>query len=101
MHTRSEEYIKSNNLSPDIFIENFDYANSELLYKIDKVTDYAEYVITKNEHRIDLIAIEIYGNEKYSWLLMYINRLSIDQLTRRTVLKYIPISELTEIINSI
>ena len=100
MFKRKTEYAKSNNISPEIFIENNDYANSELLWKLDQFTGHKYFTITKHEHRIDLIAKEIYGDEKYSWILMYINRVSLNDLVRRKVLKVIPKDELTKIINS-
>jgi hypothetical protein len=95
--------IKSSNVSPEIFIEGNDYANSELLYKLDQVDSYSQFMITKNEHRIDLIAEEIYGGhgEDYGWILMYINRVSLNELVRHKILNYIPIKELTAIINSV
>lgn len=93
----------SNDISPDLFIENDDYVNSELLWKLDEFEEdeYETYTITKYEHRIDLISKEIYGHEKYSWILLYINRVSLEDLVRHKVLNYIPIDKLTEIINSV
>ena len=100
MFKRTKQIIKSNDVSPEIFIEGNDYVNSELLTKIDQVDEYKTFIITKNEHRPDLIAEEIYGDEKYSWLIMYINRVSLDDLVRHKVLNVIPLSKLTDIVQS-
>ena len=101
MYKRTSNLIKSNNVSPEIFIEGNDYANSELLWKLDQFNDYKTFTITKHEYRIDLISEEIYGDEKYSWILMYINRVSIQELVRHKVLNYIPIDKLDNIIATV
>lgn len=101
MFGRTKEYMKSNNTEVDIFIQGQEYNNSELLYKLDKVTEYEVYTITKYEHRIDLISNDIYGDSKYSWILMYINRIGLDELVRGTNIKYIPLTSLNKIINGI
>jgi hypothetical protein len=104
MYRRTKEYVKSNNVEVDIFVQGQDYCNSELLYKLDRVTEFSDFTITKHEHRADLIAEDIYGGTaytKYSWIIMYINRISIDDLVRGRVIQYIPLDKLTELINSI
>lgn len=101
MYRRTKQYIKSSELNPNIFIEDNDYSNSELLYKIDKVVDFQKYTITKYEHRIDLISKDIYNDIKYSWVLMFINRISIAELVRGRELMYIPKNKLVEIIGSV
>ena len=99
----NDNYINDGDISPNVFIENNDYVNSELLWKLDEFDedDYETFTITKNEHRIDLISKEIYGSVDYSWILMYINRVSLKDLVRHKVLNYIPKDKLTEIINSV
>lgn len=101
MYRRNKEYIKSNNASPELFVEDQDYSNSELLYKLDLVTEFSLFTITKNEHRIDLISKEIYGDDKYSWILMYVNRISVDELIKGVTLKYIPLDTLKRILSSL
>lgn len=105
MYKRIKTYISSSEVSPDRFIESIndipDYANSTLLYKLDEEDTRSEYIITKYERRIDLIANEIYGNEKYSWILMYLNRVTINELVRGKVLEYIPMTTLENILRSI
>lgn len=101
MFRRSKEYIKSGKVEPSRFIEGLGYNNSELLYKIDEVREYNTYTITKYEHRIDLIAREIYGDEMYSWVILYINRISIDELVRGVKLNYIPKESLTKLISTV
>lgn len=101
MYRRTKEYVKSNKVECDIFINGNEYCNSELLYKLDKVTEYSDYKITKYEHRIDLIAEDIYKDEKFSWILLYINRIGIGDLVRGRVICYIPLTNLQSIINSV
>ena len=100
MFKRITKIIKSNNVSPEIFIEGNDYVNSELLTKIDQFDEYESYTITKYEHRPDLLSKEIYGDVNYSWLLMYINRVSLGDLVRHKVLNIIPKHRLIDIIES-
>lgn len=101
MYRRTKQYIKSSELNPDIFIEDYDYKNSELLYKFDRITEYQLYEITKYEHRIDLISKDIYQDAKYGWVLLYINRISIDELVRGIKLKYPSKSDLVTIIGGV
>lgn len=101
MFTRSKQYINSNKVSPEIFIRELDYSNSELLNKLDKYNNLKDYTITSYEHRIDLISSDIYRSELYSWILMYINRMTIDELKRGTIIKYIPLEDLTSIIRNL
>jgi hypothetical protein len=97
----NKDYIQSGDFSPSIFIENNDYANSELLTKLDLFTEYEKFTITKNEHLLDLISEEIYGDKKYSWIIMYINRISLDELVRHRTLNVIPIDKLKIIIGTV
>lgn len=105
MYTRSKSILVSNNISPEKFIESIDdhndIANSTLLHLIDTEDHRNIYEITKYECRIDLIAKEIYGSEKYSWLLLYMNRKSINELVRGVKLEYIPITRLEVLLTSI
>jgi hypothetical protein len=103
MFTRTSSYARTNNAEVDIFVQDQEYCNSELLYKLDQVTEYSEFKITKHEHRIDLISEDIYGehNSKYAWILMYINRISVDELKLGKVIRYIPLKDLINLINRI
>ena len=106
MYTRTKTYLQSSNIDPIKFIETTDsnitdINNSTLLYMLDEESNRSFWTITKNEKRIDLIAKDIYGDEKYSWILLYINRINVGELTRGTVLEYIPLATLLYIINSI
>jgi len=99
----TDDYITDGDISLSVFIENNDYVNFGLLWKLNEFDDddYETFTITKNEHRIDLISKEIYGKVDYSWILVYINRVSLKDLVRHKVFNYIPIDKLTGIINSV
>lgn len=101
MFRRTAEYIRSNDISPEKFVEGYDQWNSELMYLLDNETDTREYLITKYEKRIDLISKDIYGEEKYSWILLHLNRVSVDELVREKYIKYIPKDTLDNIINNL
>lgn len=101
MYKRDLENKELDELAPNKFIKNNDYVNSELLYKLDQFDECKPFIITKNEHRIDLISKEIYGDDRYSWILMYINRVSLKDLVRHKVIYFIPIDKLNEIIDSV
>lgn len=105
MYTRTKGYLQSSNIDPIKFIESkdnlTDIGNSTLLYLLDECTNRYTWKITKNEHRIDLISKDIYGDEKYDWVLLYINRCTIKDLIRGKILEFIPLNYLLSIINSI
>lgn len=101
MFTRQRSFVKSDNTSPNLFIEGNSIFASELLHKIDKCTDRERYLVTRFEHRADLIAKDIYGDEKYSWLLLYMNRLGVDDIIRGVTLQYILKPQLDAIIDTL
>lgn len=97
MFSRSNKYLVDKSTSTvDRFLDHsgsggtIDYTNSELLYSIDQLAlDRHDWTITKYENRIDLLSREIYGSEEYSWLLLYINRVNIEDLEKGKVIQYI------------
>jgi hypothetical protein len=105
MYTRTKEYVRSNATDADRFIENIksisDYANSTLLKYLDECDTLLDYTITKYECRVDLISKDIYKSDRYSWILMYINRMSIEDFIRGRVIKYIPIKYIEQIYDRI
>lgn len=102
MYTRTKQFIKSSaNLSPNLFIDGNDIHNSEVLVKLDRLKDRKLYEITKFEHRIDLISNDIYKTSDYSWVLLYMNRIKIEDLVRGTYIEYVPEDEIRNVINSL
>lgn len=101
MFTRQRNFVKSDKVSPNLFVEGDEIFSSELMHKIDKCTDREMYMITKYEHRADLVAKDIYGDESYSWMLLYMNRIGVEDLVRNRVLTYILKSQLDSIIDSL
>jgi hypothetical protein len=99
MFRRAKQFVKSNEVSPDKFIDGEDIWNSELMYLLDQETDLKEYYVTKYEKRIDLISVDIYGEERYSWILLHLNRINLEDIVRGINIKYIPINRLREIIS--
>jgi hypothetical protein len=86
----------------NLYVEDYDQFNSELLYKLDEYKSLLTYKITKFDKRIDLITNDIYGKStNYGWIILYINKCDIDDLVRGKVINYIPIDDLNDIINSI
>lgn len=106
MFKRSKLYSNNgNNVSLDRYIEVIDgisdIANSQLLYYLDQEVEFEEYTITRFECRFDLISEDIYGHQKYDWILQYINRIRVEDLIRGRKIKYIPLARLTQIIQLI
>lgn len=105
MYTRTKEYIKSDDVDIIRYVENInsipDLANSTLLSRLDDCDELKDYEITKYEGRIDLISEDIYGDHKYSWILLYINRVGVGDLVRGRILKYIPIKYLKGIFDNV
>lgn len=102
MFTRQRNFVKSTNkVSPNLFVDGDEIFSSELMHKIDRCSDRERYVITKYEHRADLIAQDIYGDESYSWMLLYMNRIGVEDIVRNRVITYILKSQLDAIIDSL
>ena len=105
MFSRSKEFIKSSGRDVNRFIEDksgvADLSNSLLLKLLDEEEDKLPYTINRFDGRVDLISKDIYGTDEYSWILMYTNRLKVDQFTRGTLLWYIPLKRLKLIFDSI
>jgi hypothetical protein len=105
MYKRSKSILVGNSVDIGRYVENIDgipdLSNSTLLYMLDNETEREPYKITKYENRIDLISEDIYGDSKYSWILMYINRIGIGDLTLGKVIYKIPQDNLTSIFRMI
>lgn len=101
MYRRTKQYVKSEDTDPNIFIDGFDYNNSELLYRLDEVTEYEIYTVTKYEHRPDLISLDIYNDVKYEWIILYVNKITVDDLVRGLKLRYIPKSDLINLMSKV
>lgn len=105
MFRRNTEFIRSGTLATSVFVQSSDKGddvqNSELYYMLDHHPNFKEYTITKFEHRIDLISNDIYGDTKYAWVLMYLNRISLDKLLKGVKIKYITKSDLQEILSTL
>lgn len=102
MYTKVKQFVKSSKPSPENYMKGSDNKNNSLLlYKLDNYEDLSYYTITKYEHRIDLISMELYDTAEYSWILLYLNKISIADLTLDRVIYYIKLSDLKQLINSI
>nr|DAX54267.1 MAG TPA: baseplate wedge protein [Bacteriophage sp.] len=105
MYKRSKSILVGTNVGIDRYVEDIDgipdLSNSTLLYMLDNETEREPYKIAKYENRIDLISEDIYGDSKYSWILMYINRIGIGDLTLGRTIYKIPQDNLTSIFRMI
>jgi hypothetical protein len=102
MYKGGISYIRSSGGDLNLYIEDYDQFNSELLYKLDSCKSLYTYKITKFDKRIDLITNDIYGKStNFSWVILYINKCDIDDLVRGRTIKYIPFDVLNDIINTI
>jgi hypothetical protein len=101
MYKTTTSYVNSQSTDITSYIDGNDHFNSELLYKIDKCKNLKNYKVTKFEKRVDLISNDIYNTEEYQWLILYLNKISIDEIVRGVILKYIPLDSLKSIINTI
>lgn len=84
------------------YIDDYDLFNSLLFDKLrDPSIKRISYTITKYEYRPDLIAKEIYGDEKYMGLLIYTCGLNLEQYQVGVVLQVIPKSDLDRLVDSV
>lgn len=98
MFGRNKFFIRSSSVSASLFVEGNDVANSELYYLLDNCIDRQTYTVTKYEHRLDLIAQDIYGSTDYAWIIQYLNRISNEEVLKGKVLEYIPLTTLENLI---
>jgi len=101
MFSRNQQYIKTNEIDPKLFIDGNDYRNSSLLNYVNEYVNWKYYLVTQYERRIDLISKYLYGNESYSWILLYMNKIKNDDIIRGMKLRYIPLDNLLNFISRI
>lgn len=99
MFQRNKQFIRNDSLSASLFVESNDVQNSEFYYMLDNCPLRKTYQVTKYEHRLDLISLEIYDTVDYAWVLQYLNRVSLDEVIRGKELEYIPKSELLTLLS--
>lgn len=84
------------------YIEDRDIYNSVLLEKLSSSSiERTNYLITTKEYRPDLIAKEIYGDTKYTGLLVLTQGCGLDGFYKGAVLRVIPKNTLDSIIGSV
>jgi len=73
----------------------YDVLNSSFLSTINELEIAGEFLVTKDEMRIDIISYRIYGSTKYWWILLEFNDI-IDQFTIKTgdLLKFFSLTDL-------
>lgn len=101
MFGREKFFIRSSNVSASLFVEGDDVQNSEFYYLLDNCIDRKTYLVTKYEHRLDLISIDIYGSNEYAWVIQYLNRITNDDILKGVTLEYIPIETLNTLISTV
>lgn len=100
MYNRSENVVKNNNAINN-FIEGVDIYNSSLLYKLNSV-EKISYIIPEGfQYRPDLIAKELYGNERLQGYVLIQSGLSLDQLKQGTKLELANLNTLKSLIDGI
>lgn len=55
--------------------ETFDIMGSFFIKEVLKLPVFGEYLVTKEEHRPDLISHEVYGSTQYWWVILLYNRI--------------------------
>lgn len=97
--------MSSINLNNDITDVNYHFpddiiCNSSLCRKLRELPLYNTTfkVSQKFVHRDDLIARELYQNEMYGWILLFINGLTREELVLGVELRYTPLSYLNSIL---
>lgn len=59
--------------------ESYDVLNSQFLYVLKQLKPAGEYVVNVEEAAPDLIAFNLYGDERLWWVIMYYNDLDCFQ----------------------
>lgn len=83
-------------------VEGTDIFNSELLYKFTRYPEYKlkSYEVTKKGLNPNSLAKILYGNHKYSWILILMNPgVRIDSYKFGSIIKYPDLAELRSFIN--
>jgi hypothetical protein len=87
MYSKKKINLKSEGIDLNSYMEGTDIFNSKLLYMLPKLPSSGTYTVDLAEHRIDLIANILYQDKSLAPLLLLYNGLTIDQLTKGTVLE--------------
>lgn len=99
MYSRSKNITNNNSSDFSIFVEDTDYPNSELFYRLIRFNEWEYYLITKYERRVDLISLDIYGDVSYYWVILFVNKIKVEDLRKGVTLKYIPLATLKTLMN--
>lgn len=101
MYISKSKVVNSSITEIDRFIEGNDYFNSSLLYRLDRYKEFLTHKIDKFEHRADLISSQLYGGkDQFSWVILYLNKCSVEDLIKGKIIKYIPEIELDKLMKS-
>lgn len=99
MYRRSNKIITSE-VDLSNYIEGYDLFNSVLISQLSDTTK-ETYVITTKEYRPDLIAEEIYGDTKYTGILMLVAGLPLEGYHRGSSFQYISKASIDIILRSL
>lgn len=101
MYTKSDR-IEQTKQDLKNYIDGFDVFNSIILDKLKELEpDKTNYTITTHEYRPDLIAKEIYGDTKYTGLLILTCAVGLEAYKKGNVLRIIPKSSLDRALSEI
>lgn len=83
------------------YIENGDIYNSKVLYMIPKLPSIGEYTVDLAAKRIDLISLDLYNTTEMSEIILLYNGVTIDQLTKGTVLRVPSLDDIRKLLRSV
>lgn len=98
---KKKQKIQKSNTELSNYIEGFDVYNSLFLKRISSSTLTREtYIVTVNEFRPDLIALDFYGDSNYMGILLAQIKIGLEQLKRGTILELLPKDTIDYIISN-
>lgn len=82
------------------FIKDNDIFNSKFLYLLPRLPMVDTYTINRYEMRIDLISMDMYGQDVSDLILLY-NNVKVEDLLRGTILAKFSLDDLDNLIISL
>lgn len=101
MYKNTDSINKTENKDFTGYVDGTDIFNSELLHRVNEITNFTKYRITRYAGRADLIAKEIYNANGYMWVILFVNRMRSEELTEGTVINFIPRNIIDSLINNL
>lgn len=99
MFTKPKNNLNNNMWEITRYFEETDLTNSLFLKELPKLPSYDSVLVTSK--RYDLLAKEVYNNDKLGWILQFYSGILEEDLVLNSQLKYPALNEVSNLIVSL